>query len=88
MNSKKRLNRREKELLGSFERGEWTSSVKSNADLKILKNVAKASQTKDKRINIRIPSRVLEEIQLIALEEGIPYQTLISSVCINLLPED
>jgi len=36
--------------------------------------------TKDKRINIRIAGKDLEEIQKKALEEGIPYQTLISSI--------
>ncbi len=32
---------------------------------------------KDKRVNIRISSRDLEGIQTIALEDGIPYQTLL-----------
>ncbi len=35
---------------------------------------------KDKRINIRISSKDLDQVQIIALQEGIPYQTLISSI--------
>ena len=35
---------------------------------------------KDKRVNIRISSKVLEEIKALAVENGIPYQTLMSSV--------
>ncbi len=35
---------------------------------------------KDKRVNIRISSRDLEAIQTRAVENGIPYQTLMASV--------
>ena len=35
---------------------------------------------KDRRINIRISEKVLIKIQKKALEEGIPYQTYISSI--------
>jgi predicted DNA binding CopG/RHH family protein len=42
--------------------------------------IAQATLRKDKRINIRIASKDLDEIQKKALEEGIPYQTLISSI--------
>jgi len=35
---------------------------------------------KDKRVNIRISSKVLEGIQALASENGIPYQTLMSSI--------
>ncbi len=41
---------------------------------------ARAMLRKDKRLNIRISSRDLEEVQRIAVVEGIPYQTLVSSV--------
>ena len=42
--------------------------------------IAKATMAKDKRVNIRIASRDLEAIQARAIEDGIPYQTLMSSV--------
>jgi predicted DNA binding CopG/RHH family protein len=41
---------------------------------------AKETLKKDRRINIRISDKNLESIQNIAIEEGIPYQTLISSL--------
>ena len=45
-----------------------------------LKNYARATIKKDKRVNIRISERDLKELQRIALREGLPYQTLISSI--------
>ena len=35
---------------------------------------------KNKRINIRLPSHDLVEIKRLAAREGVPYQTLISSI--------
>jgi len=70
----------EKELLDSFERNEW-HSVKNLAKRKNeLEKSARATIRKDKRVNIRISERDLKELQRIALREGLPYQTLISSI--------
>ena len=77
---KSKLSSEERELLDSYEKGEWKSTKPSAAELKKFKKAARASLAKDKRINIRLPSRVLEDIQLKALDEGMPYQTLISSI--------
>ena len=41
---------------------------------------ARATFRKDRRLNIRLSSKDLEAIQKRALEEGLPYQTLISSL--------
>ena len=78
--NKIKLDKDEQEILKSFERGEW-QSVK-NVKGEILKHQQYARNTlkKDKRVNIRISSKVLEEIQVLAVENGIPYQTLMSSV--------
>jgi predicted DNA binding CopG/RHH family protein len=73
------LDNEEKELLETFEAGEW-QSVKEPARLQELQSYAKAAIAKDKRITLRLSSIDLESIQTIAVEEGIPYQTLISSV--------
>jgi predicted DNA binding CopG/RHH family protein len=69
----------ERELLVTFEAGEW-QPVKVPACLQELQSYAKAAIAKDKRITLRLSSIDLEIIQTIAIEEGIPYQTLISSV--------
>ena len=78
--SKIKLDKDEQEILESFERGEWKSV--QNVKSKIMKHQDYARRTlkKDKRVNIRLSSKVLEEIQSIAVENGIPYQTLMSSV--------
>ena len=41
---------------------------------------AEATFRKDRRLNIRLSSKDLEAIKKRALEEGLPYQTLISSL--------
>ena len=47
---------------------------------KVYIQAAKESMAKNKRINIRLTSKDYYDIQLKAVEEGIPYQTLISSL--------
>jgi predicted DNA binding CopG/RHH family protein len=73
------LDRKEQEILATFEAGEWQSVQEPNRLLE-LQSYAKATISKDKRITLRLSSADLEGIQTKALEEGIPYQTLISSV--------
>lgn len=75
-----KLTSEEKRLLEELERDEWFSTVSSQADFSSLKQAARNTIRKDKRVSIRISERDLTSIQKIALEEGIPYQTLISSV--------
>ncbi len=75
-----KLNKEEKALLDSYERGEWKPVRKTKKELRHYQVYARATFQKDKRVNIRISTKDLEGIQKKALEEGIPYQTLISSV--------
>lgn len=77
---KTRLDKHEKDILDSYEKGEWIEVPKINAEMKKHAGYARATTRKDKRVNIRISRRDLETIQRKALEEGIPYQTLISSL--------
>jgi len=74
-----KLTPEEKELLESYENEEWESVLDDKALLK-YKTAAKATFQKDKRVNIRISSKDLELLQERALIEGIPYQTLMSSI--------
>jgi predicted DNA binding CopG/RHH family protein len=67
------------ELLDDFERGAL-KSVATKSELARFKAAARATAIKDRRVNIRISSGDLSDIQIKALEEGIPYQTLIASV--------
>jgi len=75
-----KLNKNEQDILDSFERGEWKSVPNLKAEIKKHQEYARKTLKKDKRVNIRISSKVLEELQAIAIEDGMPYQTLISSV--------
>ena len=75
-----RLDAEEKRVLASVERGEWRSAKGGKRDRKRYAAYAKATFRKDRRLNIRISSKDLEAIQKRALEEGLPYQTLVSSV--------
>lgn len=47
---------------------------------KRLKDSAQATLRKDKRVNIRISERDLNELQRKAVHEGLPYQTFIASI--------
>jgi predicted DNA binding CopG/RHH family protein len=69
----------EAEILKTFEEGR-RKSVATKAELERLKAAARATAIKDRRVNIRLSSIDLSDIQAKALEEGVPYQTLIASV--------
>ncbi len=78
--SKIKLDKEEKDILDSFERGEWKQVNDFKAEAKKHQEYARNTLKKDKRVNIRISSKVLEEIQALAVENGIPYQTLMTSI--------
>ncbi|MFZ2852804.1 MAG: hypothetical protein WAZ34_01670 [Rhodocyclaceae bacterium] len=69
----------EQEVLTAFEKGQL-KSVATKDELTKFKAAARATAVKDRRINIRLSSGDLSDIQVKALEEGVPYQTLIASV--------
>jgi predicted DNA binding CopG/RHH family protein len=69
----------ELEVLNAFEKGQL-KSVATKAELAKFKAAARATAIKDRRVNIRLSSGDLSDIQVKALEEGVPYQTLIASV--------
>lgn len=73
------LSKEQKQILKDFEAGEF-KSVLTPKRKKMLQAAAEETFKKNKRINIRISSRDLESLKRRALEEGIPYQTLMSSV--------
>lgn len=77
--STKKMSREDQELLDAFEAGEFKSDLKEERRTRLAKLAAETIK-KDKRINIRISRRDLEALQRRALEEGLPYQSLVSSV--------
>jgi predicted DNA binding CopG/RHH family protein len=67
-------------ILQAYEAGQFKSVSPSKAELRKFKEAAKATFIKDRRVNVRLSSPDLMDIQARAAEEGMPYQTLIASV--------
>ncbi|MDK9716875.1 MAG: hypothetical protein OEL57_03085 [Trichlorobacter sp.] len=70
----------EQEMLESFEHGSMTSVITSHDQLKKYRTAARDTFIKDRRVNIRLSTPDLMDIQEKAAEEGLPYQTLIASI--------
>ena len=77
---KTKLTKEEKEILDSFEKGEWVPVTNLTKRKKELMAYARNTLRKDKRLNIRISERDLLELQKRAVNEGLPYQTYVSSI--------
>jgi predicted DNA binding CopG/RHH family protein len=75
-----KLNEEEKQILESYERDEWKSLENARTESQRYQKYAGSTFQKDRRVNIRVSTKDLEGIQKKAIEEGIPYQTLISSI--------
>jgi predicted DNA binding CopG/RHH family protein len=74
-----RLDDEERDILAAFESGDMIS-VMTPERREELRIMARATTAKNRRINIRLSERDLELIQRRAMEEGLPYQTLITSI--------
>ena len=74
------LDNDEKELLHSLKTEEWVSVDNLEEEIKKHQEIATNTLRKDKRINIRLSSHDLEALKANAVEMGLPYQTLVSSV--------
>lgn len=76
----KTYNEDERKLIESIENEEWISVKDRENILNRIQGSAREELRKKKRINIRLSERDLEVIKRRAVEEGMPYQTLITSV--------
>jgi predicted DNA binding CopG/RHH family protein len=75
-----KLDPEEHEILEAFEKGKLKSVKNLSRELARHRKVAQRTFTQDNRINILISSKDLRAIRKRALAEGMPYQTLVSSV--------
>jgi predicted DNA binding CopG/RHH family protein len=66
--------------LDEFESGELQSVPDLAARKRELQEIAKNTLNKTRNINIRLTERDLHKLKAKAIEEGIPYQTLASSI--------
>jgi predicted DNA binding CopG/RHH family protein len=76
----KPIDQEEKDLMESIERDEWQSVANIDQEKEKAISAARNTLKKDKRINLRLTQKDYHQIQIKAIEEGIPYQTLISSL--------
>jgi predicted DNA binding CopG/RHH family protein len=74
------IDEEERELLKSTENDEWITVTDIDKQKKQARDYAEATIRKDKRMNIRISERDLRNLKKRALEEGIPYQTMVSMI--------
>ena len=87
----KYLDKEEKRINQIYKKGEWKSIKRK--DKKKYEQAAKESLAKNKRINIRLTNKDYNDIQVKAIEEGIPYQTLqllvlfINTIRVNCVPQ-
>ncbi len=74
------FDKEEQKLMESIEKEEWVSVDNLDAEIKKARETAGATFTKSERMNIRISPKDLNGLKVRAMEEGMPYQTLVSSV--------
>ena len=70
----------EREILDGFERGELHSATDEVRELEDAQQAARNTFNKTRRVNLRVTERDFDLAHSRAREEGIPYQTLLSSV--------
>ena len=75
-----KLDEEEADILEAYEAGRTTPVADTQSILARHTDYAAATFRKDARINIRLSSKDLRGLQRRALSEGIPYQTLVSSI--------
>ncbi len=76
------LDPEEQELLDSFNRGEWKPVKNLKKRQEELKRSAALTNKilKSKNINIRLQPSTVEQLKASASRQGLPYQTLVSSI--------
>lgn len=74
------LDPEEREILETFERGELKSGANAEQEIREAREAARNTFNKNKRVNLRLTERDFDRAHVRAREEGMPYQTLLSSV--------
>ena len=74
------LDAEEREILEAYHGGGLKPVALSAEAVSRYRTAARAVSRKDRRVNLRLSSTDLDEIKVKAMEEGVPYQTLMASV--------
>ncbi len=78
MNDK--MSAEERDVLDGFERGELRSAADAGREIEMARQSARKPSNKTRRVNLRVTERDYKLAHSRAREEGIPCQTLLSSV--------
>lgn len=70
----------EQEILADIEKGEFVPIKNVDEAMALAKQAASNYVKRDSRVNVRISGADLNMIKKVAIQEGLPYQTLLSSV--------
>lgn len=68
------------DIVNAFENDEFKTSHDAELEKQLAREAADRFQKRDARINIRLSSTILNMLRRKAAEEGLPYQTFISSI--------
>lgn len=74
------LSAEERDILERFQRGELRSAPGADREIEAARQAARQTFNKTRRVNLRVTERDFSLAHSRAREEGIPYQTLLSSV--------
>jgi predicted DNA binding CopG/RHH family protein len=77
---KTKLDREEQILEDEIGNGEWAETENMEKEIKHYRLQAKKFLSKKKNINIRLTEWDYNKIKARAAEDGLPYQTLVSSL--------
>ena len=75
-----KLDAEEREILEAYQEGRLKRVELSAEEIERYRAAARAVSKKNRRVNIRMSSDDLRDLQVRAMQEGVPYQTLMSSV--------
>lgn len=70
----------EQDILDDFEKGEFVSVKNSKEIMHLAEQAASNYIKRDNRVNVRVSGSDLNMIKKVAVEEGLPYQTLLASI--------
>jgi predicted DNA binding CopG/RHH family protein len=70
----------EKDIIENFQQGKLVSVDNLKEEMQLAKKAASKFMKRDNRINIRVSGSDLNMIRRIAVQEGLPYQTLLASI--------
>ena len=76
----KYYNREERELIETIEGEDWTEVDNMTEAIEEARRIAQATTAKSERMNIRMSEKDIKALKARAIEEGLPYQSLVSSV--------